>query len=291
MATFESISGKYVNFKVQGVDYRVYFEENGEGIPLVCQHTAGSDGRQWRHLMNDKDIISKYRVIVPDLPYHGKSLPPESVAWWKEEYKLTKSFFLDFHMEFCKVLNLEKPVYIGCSMGGYLAPDLALEHPELYSTVIGIQSNQGCGPVAADAQLKVMDYFYHPAIGNDYKATAMRDIAAPESPEKYKWETAWEYSQGAPPVFRGDLYYHIKDHDMTDGRAQKIDTSMVAVYFLTGEYDGSCTPEETKILADQIKGCKFTPMKGLGHFAMCENYPALRKYLMPVLDEIAKNRT
>ena len=44
----EPISGQYGKFKIDGFDYRIYWEEAGQGIPLVCLHTAGSDGRQYR---------------------------------------------------------------------------------------------------------------------------------------------------------------------------------------------------------------------------------------------------
>jgi hypothetical protein len=47
MAKFEAAIGRYVWLEIQGVEYRVYFEEAGQGIPLICQHTAGSDGKQW----------------------------------------------------------------------------------------------------------------------------------------------------------------------------------------------------------------------------------------------------
>ena len=46
--------GRYVHLDIDGLDYRVYFEEAGEGIPLLLQHTAGADGRQWRHLLEDR---------------------------------------------------------------------------------------------------------------------------------------------------------------------------------------------------------------------------------------------
>ena len=46
MAKFEAAIGRYVWLDIQGVAYRVYFEEAGQGIPLICQHTAGSDGKQ-----------------------------------------------------------------------------------------------------------------------------------------------------------------------------------------------------------------------------------------------------
>lgn len=102
MAIFEPITGRYVYVEVQGVKYRVYFEENGTGIPLVCQHTASAEGLQWRHLLNDEEVTSRYRVLSVDLPYHGKSLPPETLEWWKTEYRLTKSFFMDFHVAFSR---------------------------------------------------------------------------------------------------------------------------------------------------------------------------------------------
>jgi len=286
MARFEPVVGKYVYIEVQGVEYRVYFEENGQGIPLVCQHTAGADGRQWRHLLNDEEITARYQVIVPDLPYHGKSLPPESTEWWKEEYRLTRDYFLDFHVQFCHALGLKRPVYIGCSMGGHLAVDLALEHPDLYRAVVGIQAGLGLERVIVEAMKPWIDSFHHPRISDDYKAASMWGLTAPNSPEKYRRETVWEYSQNAPPVFKGDLYYYIIDHDLTDGRAQQIDTSRVAVYLLTGEYDPITSPRHAQRLAQQIRGAQFTEMKGLGHFAICEDYQTFRKYLMPVLNDI-----
>jgi hypothetical protein len=51
--TLEPIVGRYTTFDVQGKQCRVYFEEAGSGIPLVCLHTAGADNRQYRHMMND----------------------------------------------------------------------------------------------------------------------------------------------------------------------------------------------------------------------------------------------
>ena len=295
MTRLEPVTGRYLRLEVEGIDYRVYFEESGQGIPLVCQHTAGSDGRQWRHLLNDADVTARYRVIVPDLPYHGKSLPPEATEWWKEEYRLTQAFFIAFHLALNRALELERPVYIGCSMGGHLAPDLALECPDEYRAVIGCESGLGSGfasgespaGVTPEAVGRSLAWLAHPRLSNDFKAASMWSLTAPVSPEKYRRETIWEYSQGAPAVFRGDLHYYSIEHDLTGGRARRIDTSRVAVYLLTGEYDPSVSPEDTRQLAEQIDGAKFTEMKGIGHFAMSENYPVFRQYLMPVLDEIA----
>jgi hypothetical protein len=51
MARFDAAVGRYIYLPIDGIEYRVYFEETGTGIPLLLQHTAGTDGRQWRHLL------------------------------------------------------------------------------------------------------------------------------------------------------------------------------------------------------------------------------------------------
>src|SRR6266481_2227344 len=69
MSNVEPILGRYLNITIDGVEYRLYFEEAGRGIPLLCLHTAGADGRQYRHLLNDPSITGRYRVIAFDMPY------------------------------------------------------------------------------------------------------------------------------------------------------------------------------------------------------------------------------
>jgi hypothetical protein len=72
-------------------------------MPLVCLHTAGSDGREWRHQLNDPEIQKRFRVIAFEIPRQGKSIPPRS--WWKEEYKLAAKFYSEFTVALCKGSN------------------------------------------------------------------------------------------------------------------------------------------------------------------------------------------
>ncbi len=284
MARFASISGRYVYLTVDGVEYRVYFEEAGSGIPIVLQHTAGADGRQWRHLLEDEEITSRFRLIAHDLPYHGKSLPPPSVEWWKREYRLTQDFFMRFIVGLSRELGLDSPVYMGCSMGGHLAGDLALHYPEEFRAVIGVE-----GALASKGNDAFLPWLHHPRLSNESKPSLMYTLMAPESPEASKQETIWVYSQGAPPVFKGDLHYYAREHDLT-GTADRIDTRKLAVYLLGGEYDWSASPQDVKALADRVKGSHFHEMKGVGHFPMSENPAAFRRYLMPVLESIRLGR-
>ena len=111
----------------------------------------------------------------------------------------------------------------------------------------------------------------------------------PTAPEKYRRETVWVYSQGAPPVFKGDLYYYSVDHDLRE-TAQQIDTSKVGVYLLTGEYDWASTPEQSEELAERIKGAKYQTMQGLGHFPMSEDPERCIEFIEPILNEIRETR-
>ena len=75
MTKFAKIDCGYLYVTVEGTEYRVYIEQAGSGIPVLCQHTAGTDARQWRHLLEDEELTKDFRFIAWDLPYHGKSLP------------------------------------------------------------------------------------------------------------------------------------------------------------------------------------------------------------------------
>jgi pimeloyl-ACP methyl ester carboxylesterase len=73
---YEPITGRYLNCTLLGEPHRLYVEEAGSGIPLLCLHTAGADGRQFRELMNDARVTKDFRVIAFDMLWRGKSSPP-----------------------------------------------------------------------------------------------------------------------------------------------------------------------------------------------------------------------
>ena len=206
------------------------------------------------------------------------SLPPPGVEWWTQEYRLTKDFLMEFTLTLARELGLEKPVYMGSSIGGHLALDLALHHPEEFRAVIGVEA-------AAATPGGYLDIWNHPRVGNGFKASVMYGLMSPTSPETYRRETAWCYSQGAPPVFKGDLYYHDIDHAMGE-TVGDIDGTKLGVHLLTGEYDWSTPPGLSQAVADRIPGASFQTMEGLGHFPMSEDPERFLGYVRPVLEKI-----
>ena len=72
------VTGRYVTIDVMGDECKVFFLENGQGQPLVCQHTVGCHNHQWRRLLEHAAITQNYRVIAYDLDRHGTSDPPKN---------------------------------------------------------------------------------------------------------------------------------------------------------------------------------------------------------------------
>ena len=282
-ARFESVTGRYVYLTIEEVEYRLYFEEAGAGIPILMQHTAGANGSQWRHQLNDPELQQRFHLIAYDLPFHGKSLPPTGTPWWTAEYQLTRDFLMQVPLKLAAALNLDRPVFLGSSIGGHLAVDLARYHPHDFRAVIGCEAALWSGSDEGDAAFRFLN---HPAIGNDYKGASMYGLTAPQAPEAFRRETAWTYSAGAPGIFAGDLHYWAVDHDLRE-EADAIDTRRTPVYLLTGEYDWATTPDDSQALADRIPGARFQAMKNLGHFPMSEDPETFATYLHPILEEIA----
>jgi pimeloyl-ACP methyl ester carboxylesterase len=172
-------------------------------------------------------------------------------------------------------------------MGGSIATDLALEAPDQYRAAIALAEGLRSVKTPEDEFIRSLRYYRHPRVnGADRAAASMYCLSGPQSPKKYRHEISWGYSQGAPGVFAGDLYYRHIEHDL-DESAHRIDTGRCPVYIMNGEYDPGTGLKEGRELAAKIKGAKFIPLDGLGHFPMTEDFQKLKPILMPVLDEIA----
>jgi len=277
MPEFEPIMGRYLSVRLDGAKHRVYVEEAGRGMPLLCLHTAGADSRQYRHVLNDADVTDRFRVVAFDLPYHGRSTPPD--GWWLEKYRLTTASYLEMVRAVWLALGLERPVVLGCSMGGAIVLKIAAEFQDELSGVVGLESS-------AYAPGRYNEFLHHPAIhGGELCASYTYGLNSPLSPEASRRENWWYYSQSGPGVYQGDVYFYSLDWDARED-LNRIDTNRCKVALLTGEYDYSCTPQMSEAVAAAIPGSRLTIMKGMGHFPMIENYPAFRPHLLAALDHV-----
>lgn len=108
----------------------IYYEIQGEGQPLLFLHGLGSSTRDWQNQVNY--FVNKYQVITLDLRGHGKSDKP------KGHYSVPL-FSADVTQFIQSVIN--KPVHlVGHSLGGMIAFQIAVDHPELLKSMAIINS-------------------------------------------------------------------------------------------------------------------------------------------------------
>ena len=109
-------------------DKQIYYEESGEGTPLVLLHGNTACGKMFDPVV--PALSEKYRVIVPDFLGNGRSdrLDKWPSDLWFEWAKQVKAL--------CDHLGLKKVKLIGSSGGALAAINVALEYPELVESFI-----------------------------------------------------------------------------------------------------------------------------------------------------------
>ncbi|HZQ07750.1 MAG TPA: alpha/beta hydrolase [Anaerolineae bacterium] len=107
--------------KINGAE--IYYEVAGEGFPFVMLHAGIASCKMWDPQF--EHFAKSHRVIRYDLRGFGKTTAPPM------EYSNRDDLLglLDF-------LGVERAAIMGCSMGGNIALDFTLEHPERVATLI-----------------------------------------------------------------------------------------------------------------------------------------------------------
>lgn len=277
----EPIIGRYVNLEISGVRQRIYFESAGEGQPLLCLHTAGADGRQFRHLMNDAELTKNHRVVAFDMPMHGKSLPPD--GWRGSDYKLSSQAYVETILTFCKTIELEHPIVLGCSMGGRVALRLAARHADAFAGFIAIAGAAFSTPWYDPSWTNRTDLD-----GGEVAAGLVEGLMAPQSDPDRRWEVLWGYLQSARGIFAGDLNVFRDDPPIVQELAQ-IDAGHTPLILICGAYDFSITPENTRQTAQAIKGAHVIEIAQVGHFPMTEAPEIFRAHLQDALGIISNH--
>lgn len=106
-----------------------YFEA-GQGPVVILLHGLGSVKEIWS--ANIAALSAKYHVYALDQIGFGRSDMPLL------EYKIAT--FVDFLHAFMKSQNLSKATLVGNSLGGWIAIDFAVRHPEMVDKLVLVDS-------------------------------------------------------------------------------------------------------------------------------------------------------
>lgn len=127
---YGSNDGTYISIN----NRKIYFEEYGQGTPLLLLsggglHRSIKDFGKCIH-----DLSKKYKVIAPDTPGQGKSEQTDSLSY---------DLLADFISKFIDSLKIDSSYVMGLSDGAIVALLLADKRADKIKKVIAVGANNG----------------------------------------------------------------------------------------------------------------------------------------------------
>ncbi len=106
-------------------DISLYYEERGNGPPVIFVHGLGSSHKDW--FAQARAFAHSFRVITLDLRGHGASEKPDG--------RYSIPLMADDIARLMDHLNIPAAHIVGLSMGGMITLQLALDHPSRVKTL------------------------------------------------------------------------------------------------------------------------------------------------------------
>ena len=108
---------------MQAAGGTIHYEEVGQGLPVILMHGGQLDHRMWD---DQVAVLSKiYRVIRYDIRGFGKSSDPQIPYADFDDLLALENY-----------LHVQRAVLVGLSLGGRIALDFALLHPDRVSALV-----------------------------------------------------------------------------------------------------------------------------------------------------------
>lgn len=114
------------HLSIKGLD--MHYKEKGRGFPIVLIHGYTGNLQNW--ILQVRALAKNYRTISLDLRGHGRSVKPTR----RDEYSL-ELFAADVY-DLLNALAVPQCHLIGHSMGGMVAQEFVLRHPEMVRALV-----------------------------------------------------------------------------------------------------------------------------------------------------------
>ena len=251
--------GRYV--MVDGT--RIYYEECGEGIPLVCIHTAGACSIEYYQFLPEM-ARRGFRAIAIDLPGHGKSYP---VEWGPIRQMHT---YGEFTWKVAKAIcGNDKPVILGTSIGGNMTVDIACHHSKDMLAALALE---GAAHTPTFPDLRIYEHPHAaPAWRDIMERAAISSLYYPVSEEKVV-ETRWMHRYCSQEIAVADLECWA-NHDVRDRLKDIVCPTLIfkgiADYYLPDHLLQATVDGIADGLSEMIIG------ERMGHYPMFEQPKAL----------------
>jgi len=112
---------------IRAGNFQVYYERSGQGDALLLLHAGLQDHTMWSAQV--KALSSKYDIITPDLPFHGRTTGNDTTLLAQEVIKI----LLDS-------LHLRTVSVAGLSMGAAVVEDFIIAYPQRVNKAVLISA-------------------------------------------------------------------------------------------------------------------------------------------------------
>jgi pimeloyl-ACP methyl ester carboxylesterase len=258
----------------------LYYELGGAGQPIVLIHAGVADSRQWNNEF--AEFAQSYRVLRYDMRGYGKSSPVEG-----EFSHMNDLVAMLDHLGF-----QQPTVLVGCSMGGGLALDFALEHPARVKALVMV----GSGP--SGLKLEVPD---HPAAAAAAEAYSAGDLDLIAELEAQIWfdgmgRTAQQVDQSmrqlALEMNRLALAHEAKQlgkrlPDTEIPAAGRLNELKIPVLVIVGEHDLPYLQAAADYMVENIPSALKVVLPDAAHLPNMDHPDQFQSVVRSFLDEIA----
>lgn len=169
---------------VEATGAKLYFEESGDGHPIIFIHELASDLRGWE--VQTRYFAHGYRCIA----YNARGYPPSDIPDDFASYGWELA--VNDIAAVMRGLAIERAHLVGLSMGGYAALQFGLRYPEKVSAIVAASVGSGSHPSQRDAWLRETSVLARIFVDHGMVGVAERMARGPARIQlKYKDPTSW----------------------------------------------------------------------------------------------------
>lgn len=287
-AQYESAASRYVDLP-GGVHMHYREEGQANGPTLVLIHGFSASLHTWEPWV--QRLGGEYRIVSLDLPGHGLTRAPAG-------YQPSMEAFRDVVHEFTQAQGLEQFALAGSSMGGNVAWEYALAHPEQVQALILVDAS-GWEDTRAEASEEPAVF---KLLRNPTLAPLLRDLdntrlvrqgleASFADPSLVDDAMLNRYTQLARAPGHRDILIQLSLDFRSRNHATVERLTPLAgkpVLILSGDTDRLVPPEHAQQFHDAIAGSQLVMFEATGHIPQeerpDESAMAVQEFLYQVIE-------
>jgi len=254
----------------------LYYEIMGRGEPLVLIHGGGLDRRMWDAQV--RTLAKQYRVLLYDVRGHGLSSRTPPV--YSDHGDLR---------QLLEQLRITRVHVMGLSLGGRIAIDFAIEHPEMVRSLIpvapGLSGYNFVGPDLKENLQRLMEALQ---AGDAEQACEFMQRSWTDGPRR----TPDQVDAGVRKAVRDMLRYNMAAGRGMGGSAvpnppamRRLGEIHAPTQVIVGDIDMSDILKIVDMLCEEVPGAKRVTIAGAAHMVNMEKPEEFNRAVLEFLEK------